>query len=83
MTFLKLQEPAILGIVLSFQQNPLAYHHTPFSFAEMEITKRTYKAIKESIRNDMTNLVNKKGVGGNAFHTNDILEAIQKITSRF
>ena len=48
----------------------------------MEITKRNFEEMREGIRDDMTNLVNKKGVGGNAFHTNDILEAIQQITSR-
>ena len=34
--------------------------------------------MREIISNDMTNLVNKKVVGGNEFHTNDIWKPLNK-----
>jgi hypothetical protein len=48
--------------------------------AEMEQLRREFREMQASLKNDMTELINEQGVGGNEFHTNSILTAIQNST---
>ena len=70
---------------VSTELSPKSTGTTPhiIILAEMERTKIKPKETRESIGNDMTDLVNKKGVCENKFHTNTILEEVQQINSIF
>ena len=44
--------------------------------SEMEILRQKIDDIQKGINSEMNEMLNKRGVGGNEFHTNAILSAI-------
>ena len=46
--------------------------------AEIEDLKNKFQGLQATIKNDMTDALDKRGVGGSEFHTNSILAAIKQ-----
>ena len=50
--------------------------------AEVEHMRNEVKVLQDQIKDDMKSVMDERGVGGNEFHTNSILKAIEASVQR-
>ena len=48
----------------------------------MEMFRRKYDYLLKEIKSDMNKIINERCVGGNQFHTNSILSAIEELNNK-
>ena len=48
----------------------------------MEIIRQKFDNIQKGIKSDMKKMLDKRGVGGNEFHTNSILSSIEESNNK-